>query len=303
MPLDTLAVVRISQDRIHPLRTEVAELPPNQLSEGWLSRAFVESAREMVDKSDRHELVDSVLTSLRHSGATLIRMSLPIDVLEAEMVRMASAVLSWVSWPFRMIRRLGLWQELPVDLSAESYRFGGIGHNPLHIDGVNCTWPPDLLCLLCVRGDPRGGGASLLSNIDTALAKLSEPARRHLSEDRFEEGRFYSMWGVGDEVRPFRVLDHDSSGRWVRVTGKMLPDMKDGSDKEALEELVELLEETAVQVRLQHGDMLLVDQRKTVHGRTPLGPGQEIEVARGTSRLLRQCFSRYSVPPDLYPTV
>jgi hypothetical protein len=214
----------------------------------------------------------------------------PADLPAA--LKVATVVCAAVGTPFRMVRRLGLWQEVPVDLAAVPYRFGGTAHNPLHIDGVNTTHPPDVLAMLGVRVDPAGGGWSLVANVQRAVGRLSEAARRGLSRCVFEEGRFYDLEGVGREYRPFPVLKPPGRAMWaVRVTGKMLPDMPRGPGRTHLQELVDLLAEDQERLLLGPGQLLLVNQAVIAHGREPLGAGQE-RIPPAARRSLQQSFVR-----------
>jgi hypothetical protein len=207
-------------------------------------------------------------------------------------LKIATVLCTTVGSPFRMVRRLDLWQEVPVDLEAVPYRFGGTAHNPLHIDGVNTTRPPDYLAMLGVRLDPAGGGWSLVSHLQYAVRQLSPEAREYLSRPVFVEGHFYDLEGVGEEHRPFAVLKRAGRGMWaVRVTGKMLPDMPPGPARTYLQELVDLLTCRQERFLLRPGQLLLVNQALTAHGREPLGAGQE-RIPAALRRSLQQSFVR-----------
>jgi hypothetical protein len=66
-----------------------------------------------------------------------------------------TALLSLVATPFRAFNRWGLWKPLGTNLAAESMRATGVGYNPLHIDLVNATLPPDYSQSCCVSGPTR----------------------------------------------------------------------------------------------------------------------------------------------------
>ncbi len=144
-------------------------------------------------------------------------------------LRLATAVCSLVGHPFRLVTRWGLWQELGVDLNAEPHRFGGSGYNPLHIDMVNASDPPPLTCLFSVRTDPLGGGYTIVSNLQRAVRALNPFDTAELAKPAFQEGQFYDLFGVGQELKRFAVIAPLSNGMArVRFTAKMTSSLPPG---------------------------------------------------------------------------
>ena len=192
--------------------------------------------------------------------------------------------------PFRVIDDGGLWQDIDVDLHVPAHRFRGTGHNPLHIDVVNSTDPPDYAVLCCIRADPAGGGQTLVSNLQRAVRLLPAHVVAQLQRPVFREGRFYGMSGVGEELNPFPVLERTEHPPWrVRFTGKMIPEMQPGLPRNAVIALAEALEEQQECFRLESGELLILNQRIVAHGRLPLGAGQQ-EIAPPLRRYLRQTY-------------
>src|SRR6266536_1972256 len=190
-------------------------------------------------------------------------------------LRKATAACSLMGRPFRMIERLGFWQELGVNFAAEPFRFGGLGDNPLHIDGVNTTYPPDYLILLCFRKDPAGGGANLVASLQRMVDELSTEDREYLGQAIFREGKYFGVTGVGPELSPFPVIAPLHDGLWrVRITGKVLPEMPPGPQREHLVKALELLAEEQLPVLLEPGQALVVNQVIMAHGREALGSNQ-----------------------------
>ncbi len=225
-------------------------------------------------------------------GYLLVDQMLPDPQNESQFTRAATILASLLGSPFHMSRKQALWEIIAVDFSKQPYRFGGVGHNPLHIDGVNTTHPPDCLILLCRRDDPAGGGGSLVSNLQQAVEELEETDRGYLQQAIFEEGEFYDLEGVGREYRPFPVLSRFPDGIWrVRVTGKMLPGMPSCPAKDVLERLQAILEKNQVVLQLRPGQALVVNQLLNAHGRLPLGEGQE-RIPSSERRDFRQGFVR-----------
>ncbi|MFE4666027.1 TauD/TfdA family dioxygenase [Streptomyces sp. NPDC056716] len=205
----------------------------------------------------------------------------------------ATVLLSWLGTPLRAFDKWPLWKPIGTNLTIDPMRATGSGYNPLHIDVVNATEPPDYSALLCVRPDPQGEGYSIVSRLRRAVDRLSEGERALLAEPVFHDGAFHDLTGVGTEYDPFPALDGlPPAEGFVRFTAKMLPamDLRDPhiSAVRALER--ELIAEQK-RFLLGFGDLIVVNQHLCVHGREALGVGQE-EVPEERRRLLWQMFLR-----------
>lgn len=204
-------------------------------------------------------------------------------------LRLPTAICSLVGRPFRLVRRWPLWIDLPVDLDAEPHRFGGIGHNPFHIDLVNASAPPPYVCLLALRTDPLGGGHSIVSDLRAAVARLSPEHVAALSLPTFHEGRFFDLQHVGHGLERFAVIERRAQRGPVRFTAKMLADMSLGTQRDALEALDRQLTATQARFLLRPGELLIVDNHRMAHGREALGYPQT-EVAPDVRRALHQTY-------------
>ena len=105
-----------------------------------------------------------------------------------------TAVLSLLGTPIRVFDKWDLWKRLPTKLDVDPKRAMGVGLNPLHIDIINSTRPPDYSCLLCVNEDPGGGGANLISNLRDAIDSLSPSDACLLKEAVFIDGHCFCSW-------------------------------------------------------------------------------------------------------------
>ncbi|MDH6141973.1 hypothetical protein P3T35_003994 [Kitasatospora sp. GP30] len=210
-----------------------------------------------------------------------------------EFQRLATAVLAEVAVPFQPFRRWPLWKELGTNLSANPGMSTGVGYNAFHMDVVNGTEPPDYSALLCVRPDPLGAGASILSDARAAVMRLTPASRALLAEVAYTYGAFYELSDVGTEYRPFPVLDHKPADLgFVRFTAKMLTESGLAAEHaQAARELADELIAGQVSFTLQRGDVLIVNQHRCVHGREALAAGQ-YDVAPENRRLLLQLFLR-----------
>lgn len=207
-------------------------------------------------------------------------------------LRLATAVAAEVAVPFSPFPRWPLWKDIGVKVDKDPGKSSGIGYNAFHMDLVNATRPPDYTTLLCVRTDPLGG-LSILSDAHAAVARLSENSRALLAETAYHYGTFFDLHGVGDECKPFPILDGSVPGKgFVRFTAKMLKRSELGqAHADAARELAEELVRGQVSFMLQPGDYLIVNQRRFLHGREALHPSQQ-SVPVANRRLLLQLFLR-----------
>jgi len=211
----------------------------------------------------------------------------------SEFLRVATAILAEVAVPFQPFRRWPPWKEIGTNLDANPGLSTGTGYNALHMDLVNATRPPDYTALLCVRPDPQGGGLSIVSDARAAVSCLSSSSRGLLASEAYRYGSFFDLSDVGVECNPFAVLDDEpADSGFVRFTGKMLNEPGLGqAHAGAARELVAELVAGQASFLLQHGDLLIVNQHRCVHGREPLGADQ-VSVPPSARRLLLQAFLR-----------
>lgn len=177
----------------------------------------------------------------------------------------------------------------------------------LHTEACFTAYPPDFLVLLGLRPDPTGQAVTLVSDIPEALAQLTPAERGALREPLF--------------VFPTDRGSYNHEGQRTTEPVPLLKDRADGPALEystlitaitatgaaALAALEEALGRCAQSVLLDSGDLLLIDNRHAVHGRTAFRPTYD-----GTDRwiqrvlLLRRLPSGGRVVPDTrlahYPT-
>lgn len=127
------------------------------------------------------------------------------------------------------------------------------------------------------------------------MARLPEDSRALLAESAYHYGTFFDLFGVGDEYKPFPILNGSGPGPgegFVRFTAKMLERSELGqTHADAAKQLAEELVRGQVSFMLQAGDYLIVNQRRFLHGREALRSGQET-VPAADRRLLLQLFLR-----------
>ncbi|MGW1189239.1 TauD/TfdA family dioxygenase [Streptomyces sp. NPDC002559] len=222
-------------------------------------------------------------------------MALPATLGDEELQAAAAGVLAALGRPFFSIRQGSgrLWIGEETSAAKDAASFGGTGAQALHIDAPNVERVPDYTSLLVLRGDPAGGGASLLGDLRAAVARLDEADRAALREPVFFEGQAEGLRGVGAPRMPFPVLEDGADGQpaWVRWAGKMLHDPRNAGRTAVLDRFAAALAETTVAVTLGRGQLLVVDQRRIAHGRTALGPQHGL--VTGTRRWIVQAKAAF----------
>lgn len=273
-------------------------LPPWNLDGSFLAKSTTEEYRTELTPTSRFE---ETAATLRHAltgeagGYAVLRLGNLVKVLGTgdRFRRLATAFAAEVAIPFSPFPRWPLWKDIGVKVDKDPGKSSGIGYNAFHMDLVNATRPPDYTTLLCVRPDPLGGGPSILSDAHAAVARLSESSRALLAESAYHYGTFFDLFGVGEEYKPFPILDGSDPGEgFVRFTAKMLERSELGqAHADAARELAAELVRGQVSFMLQPGDYLIVNQRRFLHGREALHSGQGT-VPISDRRLLLQLFLR-----------
>jgi hypothetical protein len=273
-------------------------LPVWSVEGTFLADSTIERYRAELDSAP---LFDEVRGSLRTmlsvaaGGYAVVRLRHIAQALGIgdQFLRLATAILAEVAIPFQPFQRWPLWKEIGTNLDASPGLSTGTGYNAFHMDLVNATQPPDYTTLLCIRPDPLGAGASILSDARAAVSRLTPSSRALLADVTYSYGSFFDLFDVGEEYKPFPVLDGEPGDLgFVRFTAKMLAESGlDEAHAHAAKELAYQMVAGQVSFTLQRGDVLIANQHRWVHGREPLGGGQH-NVAPEDRRLLLQLFLR-----------
>lgn len=234
-------------------------------------------------------MVDSVVDAVVSCGFARISLTgEPEEDLPA-----LEALLQSFATPIRVFLRHPFWKPMTSDPKRPPGRSGGVGFNSLHLDCVNVERPPDVIVLYCVQRDPLGGGDNIVSVTDGIEDDLSPGTRNLLESTPVSEGAAYDLDHVGEGLASFSVLDPADPWPW-RYSGRILESSIRHHKADFVEALLELdrtLLHRAEVVSLQQGDALFINQRRTLHGRLPLGRGQE-RVPLAERRELAQAFAR-----------
>lgn len=262
------------------------------------STANVGAARAVLTSGPGTALLSALHARLDRGSRTSAGwavLALPARLSDEDLQVAAAAVLACLGTPFFSIQQPGTWLWIGQESTSrkDGASFGGSGAQALHIDAPNVETVPEYTSLLVLRGDPAGGGTSLLGDLHTAAALLDDADRDALSEQVFFEGRADALRGVGAPRMPFPVLETGTDGRlvWIRWAAKMLQDQRNTAVRAVLERFAAVLAQTTVAVVLERGQLLVVDQRRIAHGRSALGPQQSL--IDGTRRWIIQAKATF----------
>jgi hypothetical protein len=170
---------------------------------------------------------------------------------------------------------------------------GGHESERLHTDTADWETPVELISMLCVRADPRGGGRSRILDIDT----IRDEVKKRLGGETLElletepvPWQLAAYRGGGSKWRP--VLT-ESSICWRRYTIDLALNSQQAKLSRrmlaALDAFEEVISTTAraIEFLMREGELLFSDNTRTIHARTPI-------VERESDRLMIRSWIRAS---------
>ncbi|MEU1146147.1 TauD/TfdA family dioxygenase [Streptomyces sp. NPDC005863] len=244
---------------------------PEELKSEQTQQAALRRAREEIP--ELHRLLDEAVTALRASLAVVIE-NFPLD---ATALVIAAGAVGRVDPSYNGPRPDSLVHDV-VDSEARPYR----DPDPFHTDSPLLARPHACLGLLCVRPSPAGDGQTVLVSAADVAAEIADPGHLRALQDPCypfavppEPGSdepsitthpILEMSGGGTTVRycPVRV----TAG--VERAGHALDDEHVGALR-AFERALDTRHLPTVFL-LRAGELLLLDNRRLLHGRTDVGP-------------------------------
>jgi hypothetical protein len=155
---------------------------------------------------------------------------------------------------------------------------------PLHTDSTALVRPHEAICLACLRAPAGAGGQSLVATADSVRAALPDSAVAALAEPVFPFLLKDPVHGRG--VRPGPVLEGSGAVRYRRdaleLGERLSREPMPPRSRAALELLDEALDDRSLVLTraLRPGDVLLVDNRRALHGRTAIADGADRRLRR-----------------------
>ncbi|MCX5202706.1 TauD/TfdA family dioxygenase [Streptomyces sp. NBC_00237] len=152
-----------------------------------------------------------------------------------------------------------------------------------HVENAFHEHRPDHVLLLCLRADHEREAELRLCSSRQVLPRLGESSLAVLRGPHFETSPPPSFATDGDR-RPHAVLAHGDEDPVLRIDEAATRPL-DARAATALAELSDLFQESYRAVRLAPGDLAVVDNRVTVHGRSAFVPRYD-----GRDRWLQRTF-------------
>jgi L-asparagine oxygenase len=155
---------------------------------------------------------------------------------------------------------------------------------------------PDFILLWCLRGDPDGTAETLVLTVDDLCAELHPSCLDVLSQARFELRAPYSFTRdqPGDRpwVGPAPLFRSEGPKRLAAFDLACGTRGIDEAAEEALNELRKAAKAPGIikRIHLQAGDLLVLDNRRCIHGRTPFSAGFD-----GRDRWMLRVYIRRSL--------
>jgi L-asparagine oxygenase len=186
---------------------------------------------------------------------------------------------------FRQEKRGALVQNIVPVAGNEAFQ-GNEGSESLkmHIEDGFHEHRPDYVGLLCLRNDHDNVAGLRTASIRKALPLLSEKSREILREPRFVTHAPASFGAGLAPASPRPILEGDPGDPDIQVDFACT-EPQGAEAEEAMAELSRALDEVSRTFVLEPGDLAVLDNRLTLHGRTSFRPRYD-----GGDRWLQRSF-------------
>ncbi|MFB4313833.1 TauD/TfdA family dioxygenase [Actinomadura sp. 21ATH] len=173
---------------------------------------------------------------------------------------------------------------VPVPGREEQQSNAGSVVFEMHVENAFHEHSPDFVALSCLRNDHENQARLRVASVRRALGLLDRRAAAVLAEPRFVTEPPTSFRGRDGGARPHAVLTGDPADPDVRVDFSTTHPVDDEA-KQAMWRLQEAFEASALEFPLSRGDLALLDNRLSLHGRTAFVPRYD-----GRDRWLHRTF-------------
>ncbi|MGA8164964.1 MAG: TauD/TfdA family dioxygenase [Waddliaceae bacterium] len=139
----------------------------------------------------------------------------------------------------------------------------------LHTETAFHPLKPDFLMLYCLRTDRDGQAYTLLSDLSKVLNELDEETILELQKPQFKAGIDFSFGNIHGDKYPEKAepILYKEAEEW-RVTYEHLMIASTSRGEKAIEQMTEAVKKVQEKVLLQPGELLIVDNKRAIHGRT-----------------------------------
>lgn len=172
---------------------------------------------------------------------------------------------------------------VPVPGFEASQSNAGSVNLTMHTENAFHANRPDFVSLLCLRADHTESAGTTVSPIRRALPLIPPGVREVLAEPRYVTEPPPSFQS-GGSAEPHPLLSTDAEDPNIRVDFAATSAL-DGAANHAMERLREAIEQATTSLVLRSGDIVFIDNRVTLHGRTYFEPRYD-----GQDRWLHRTF-------------
>ncbi|GII77830.1 L-asparagine oxygenase [Sphaerisporangium rufum] len=298
-PLTDISVVELSDEERELFRSEITPVTANPYQ---AFDPFIDQVRERpraLPERMRSALAD--LRAARGPGALLVRnLPIPHDLpptprrsfaalpeiravgTEAVLACAADALgepFSYLEWDSGHL----VHNKYPI----QAHRDLQFGSNAveflLHTETPFRDVSPDYLALLCLRADPTGRAKTRVADIRRVVGTLSEAEIAVLARPRyaFETDNPVVVLDGRGLTEPQPIISERDGTRVIEYVGDLVA--TDAESQRALDDLGRRVLATAVDIALERGDLLVLDNGRVVHGRNAIVPAYD-----GTDRWLQR---------------
>jgi L-asparagine oxygenase len=176
---------------------------------------------------------------------------------------------------------------VPMKESKNRQENSGTVYLELHTEDGFHPHKPDFITLICLRPDHARVGITLVGSAIQVLPQLPEDCVATLRSPRFQLRTSSSFGGANSSLRagPLPVLSGAASAPELLADFHAMEPLDDRA-RVSLDRLREAMLSHLRGAVLDTGDLLVIDNRAAVHGRTPFTARFD-----GADRWLRRCFA------------
>jgi len=158
----------------------------------------------------------------------------------------------------------------------------------LHTENAFHAIQPDYLLLLCLRQDPAAEAVTYIACVDRILERLSYEQQAFFLNEPYN---FFSDYGTTEKNQRIDINKHqtvlygDPDAPFFRFDPQFMVGYSDRAQR-SIETLRSIAWEVVGPVRLGRGDLLIIDNRRTAHARSPFTASFD-----GSDRWMQRTFA------------
>jgi len=162
----------------------------------------------------------------------------------------------------------------------------------LHTETAFHPYKPDYVLLLCLRGDPNA--VTTYADLNDIISELDKKTIDDLQKTWYLTGVDDSFRTLGEPYREFQlsVLTKNKDGYSMSYDEALMRGMNQRAET-ALKNLSTAIKKCTREIVLETGDLLVIDNNTTIHGRKPFQPKYD-----GTDRWVQRLLVKKDLPPE-----